>query len=274
MPRRDDDLFDTQSIVPDTDDRAGHIVTPRSAPSPRSSNKPAGEPSFLKQVVVTAMLLALTAACGLFHYRNTQQQDVNAKLQMRLEALESQLGVTASTATHTSETLGEKVKSLEGRLTTTNSEISKLWGVTNDKTRKTLEEHEKSLTALQLNIADIKKSAAQIEKSASDASRTATDSKLSADNAARGISEINGSVAALQQKIAQGDPAAREAVQQATMAQEQTEQLQVKLDALNKKVSDHDESIRSIDSFRRSVNNDLGKLKQELIGPSSAPMVQ
>ena len=265
MPRRDDDHFDAHSIVPDTDDRAGHIVKPRSTPSPRSNKSDSSAaPSFFKQAATVLMFIALTAVSGLLHYRNTQQQEANAKLQTRLEALESQLGMTVSAASHTSETLGEKVKSLDGRLASANTEIAKLWAVTNDKTRKTLDDHEKALSTLQASIADAK-------KSGMDTSKVATEAKQTADSANRTAAELGGSVSTLQQRITQGDPLAREASQQAAMAQEQTERLQAKVDALNKKVSDHDESLRSIDNFRRSVNSDLGKLKQERIEPATAP---
>lgn len=265
MPRRDDDHFDAHSIVPDTDDRAGHIVKHRATPSPHSNNSGSvTAPSLAKQAATVFMFIALTVACGLLHYRNTQQQEANAKLQTRLEALESQLGVTVSAASHTSETLGEKVKSLDGRLATANTEITKLWAVTNDKTRKSLDEHEKALATLQASVADVK-------KSAGDASRVAAEAKQTADSTNRTVTELGGSLVTLQQRVAQGDPLVREASQQATMAQDQIERLQAKLDALNKKVSDHDDSIRSIDNFRRSVNSDLGKLKQEHIGPATAP---
>lgn len=264
MPRRDDDHFDAHSIVPDTDDRAGHIAKPRATVSPRSNKSgSSAAPAFIKQAATVLMFIALTAACGLLHYRNTQQQEANAKLQTRLETLESQLGVTVSAASHTSETLGEKVKSLDGRLATANTEIAKLWAV-NDKNRKVLDDHEKTLAPLQASVTDVKKSLV-------DTSKAATEAKQTADSASRTAAELGGSVSALQQRVSQGDPLAREASQQATMAQEQTERLQAKVDTLNKKVSDHDESIRSIDNFRRSVNSDLGKLKQERIEPAIAP---
>lgn len=267
MPRRDDDLFDTHSIVPNTDDRAGHVASSRTSPyPPRNSAAASGSTSFVMQATVALVLLALIATCGFFHYRNTQQKMLNDKLQARIEALESQLGVTASAANQTSETLGEKVKALEGRLATTNTEISKLWAIANDKTKKALDEHDKALAALQASTAELKKSGA-------DAARTASEARQAADTANRSVGEASAAVNALQQRIAQGDPLAREASQQAAMIQEQMEQQQAKLDALNKKMADHDESIRSIDSFRRSVNSDLGKLKQEHIGPASVPAV-
>lgn len=267
MPRRDDDLFDTHSIVPDTDDRAGHIPMSRTSTPQLRNTSSSSSPSFIKQAFVVLMFMALTAICGLFHYQNTQQQMLNTKLQMRLEALESQLGVTASTATQTSETLGEKVKALDGRLATANTEIGKLWAVTNEKNRKMLDEHEKTLASLQATSIDLKKSVAE-------AIKTATESKQAADNSIRSLTETNSSIGTLQQRITQGEQQVRDASQQATLAQDQSEQLQAKLGMLNKKIADQEESIRSIDSFRRSVNSDLGKLKQERIGPSNPAPIQ
>jgi chromosome segregation ATPase len=271
MPRRDDELFNTSSIVPDTDDRALHKAPLRASAS-RNTASPStvSQTGIGKQIFVGVIMVVLIATSGLFHYQITQQQVTNTKLQTRLETLESQLGVTSSTANQTSETLGEKLKQLEGRLTVTNSEVAKLWAVANDKTKKSLEEHDKSLTSLQAGLSDIKKALAQGEKTATETARITNENRQSLTTTNNAVAETKSTISALQQRITQGDPVAREASQQAreanqqaTMAQEQTEHLQSKLEKLSAKVASHDENFRSIDSFRSSVSSDLGKLKQQ-----------
>lgn len=255
MPRRDDDLFDAHSIVPDTDERVTHMSHSRPAAS-KGGNIPASAPSnFARLALLSTTLLGLTAACGFFHYQLTQQQTLNSQLQIRLDTLESQLGLTSSAASQTSETLGEKVKTLEGKLAANNTEIGKLSGA-NDKNRKSLEEQEKILASLQTSITDTKKSVIDITKRTGDAIQNL-------DANSKSLVDAQSSINTLQQRVTQGETLAREASQQAAMAQEQSEQTQVKLNALEKRLADHDESLRSIDSFRRSVNTDLGKLKQE-----------
>lgn len=275
MPRRDDDLFDTFSIVPDTDSRAIHPDNPaRPTPPRRSSNSTAPSPTggVIRQILLSIVLIALATACGYFHYQQTRQLELNAKLQKRLESLESQLGLTTAAGTPPAEPLGDRVKDLDERMKSADGEIRKLWGVTNDKNRKALESHDskiaeldKTLASVQASLTEMKKSVAQTEKTATEANRAAAESNQAVADTARGLTEMRSSVGTLQQRIAQGDPLVREASQQAAMAQEQNEQLQSRMEGLARKVSEHDESIRSIDTFRRSVSNDLGKLKQQSI---------
>jgi chromosome segregation ATPase len=280
MPRRDDDLFDTMSIVPDSDGRTPRPEAQKSAPARASRNSTAssGTGANTNTVIFGTVALLLAGVCGYFHYQNTLQQELNAKLQQRLETLESQLGMTTSTATQTSQSLGQKVVDLDVRIKSADTEIRKLWAINNDKNKKILDghdsrlgDHDKALSSLQTNISELKKSVALTEKSLGDVTRTANTSEQAVTDATRTISEMRSAVGTLQQRISQGDPLLREASQQAAMAQEQTEQLQSKVDSLSKRVSDHDETLKSVDTFRRSVNNDIGKLKQQSIG---APPLQ
>ncbi len=275
MPRRDDDLFDTMSIVPDSDGRSPRPEAQKSVPAraSRNSTAPSGAGTNSNSVILGAVTLLLASACGYFYYQNALQQELNAKLQQRLETLESQLGMTTSTATQTSQSLGQKVIDLDVRIKSADTEIRKLWTINNEKNKKILDghdsklaDHEKALSSLQTNINEMKKTTALTEKSLGDIARTANASEQAVTDANKTISEIRSAVGTLQQRISQGDPLLREASQQAAMAQEQTEQLQSKVDSLSKRVTDHDETLKSIDTFRRSVNSDLGKLKQQSIG--------
>jgi chromosome segregation ATPase len=272
MPRRNDDLLDTPSIVPDTDARSTQRSSASTRPTtPRSSNStaPSASAGMLRQLLLIGMLLGLGATCAFLYFQNQQQLGLNQQLQNRLTTVESQLGLSAPANTAGGETLGSKVKSLDDNLKTANDEIRKLWAVTNDKNIKLLENHtaqltsqDKTLTTLQSTVTEMKKSVAMVEKTAGEANRQAIESNKAISSTGPVIAEMRTSLGALQQRIAQGDPAAREASQQAAIAQEQAEELQKKLDGLSKRVTDHDDAIKSIDTFRRSVNSDLGKLKQ------------
>lgn len=273
MPRRNDDLMDIPSIVPDTDGRSSARATSSTRPAPnRSSNStaPSASAGLIRQLLVALVLAGLAAACAYFYYMNAQQRLLNQQLQNRLSTLESQLGVSNGAADQPGgETLGSKVKTLDESLKTANEEIRKLWGITNDKNIKSLanhesklDEHDKNLSALQASVTELKKSVALTEKSAAEATRLANESNSAMATVGQNIAEMRNSVGTMQQRISQGDPVAREASQQAAIAQEQTEELQAKVEGLSKRVADHDESLRGIDTFRRSVNSDLNKLKQ------------
>ena len=266
MSRREDDIFDNATIIPDTEDRLTRATPPKPAtPARRTEKKNTPATSHGKSVLALLAFAVMLIIAGFLHYRITQQIDANNKLQARTEALESQLGISISDSKKSGDTMEDKIKKLDARLSAVSDDIAKLNSAINDKTKKTLDAHDKSLASLQTNISDIKKSVAQIEKLGSDG-------KQSAERANAAFTEVNNALSTLQQRVAQGDPAARDAGRQATMALEQNDQLQKKLDALNKRTADQEETLRSIDSFRRSVNSDLNKLKQDRAQSNAIPM--
>jgi chromosome segregation ATPase len=218
--------------------------------------------------MIISAIIGLVFACAFFYYENARQKVLNEQLQNRLGIIETQLGVS-NNAGNTSESIANKVEDINKDLKNTNDEIRKLWNITNDKNKKMLDIHEakiveqgKSIDSLQGTTTELKKISAQTEKSTGEASRLAAESNQTANEAAKALADMRSSVGTIQQRLAQGDPQVREALQQATMAQEQSEQLQTKIDALTKRTSEHEDSLRSIDSFRRSVSNDVSKLKQ------------
>lgn len=267
MSRRDDELMDVPSIVPDTEGRNTREPIQRApAKTPRSDNSTAPSSGIIRQALSILAFMALSIFCALFYYENAQQKLLNEQLQNRLGLLETQLGVSNGSNTG-SESLTNKVQDLGKDLKAANDDIHKL-STASDKNKKLLDsheskiaEHDKNIDTLQSTATELKKSVAQTEKTAGDANRSATESNQAATDATKAIAEIRSAVGTLQQRISQGDPQVREASQQAAMAQEQSEQLQTKVDALAKHVTDHDESLRSIDYFRRSVSSDLSKLK-------------
>lgn len=273
MSRRPDDLSDIPSIVPDTDGRSPSRAKP--APRPtlgRSSNSTAPSPTsgFLRQAIQILVIAVLVAATVHFYLEGAKQATLNEQLTNRLVTVESQLGVAnaASDQPVAGETLGSKVKSLEISVSSAQDEIRKLWGIANDKNRKQLETHEnrlaelqKKLDSIQTSLTDARKQLSDQEKNIADAGKIAKDAQAANTGIIQSLSDMRTSVGNLQQRVAQGDPAAREASQQAALAQEQSEQLQSKIDALTRTVAEHEDTLRSIDTFRRSVNSDLNKLK-------------
>ncbi|HQQ63933.1 MAG TPA: hypothetical protein PLF22_10210 [Pseudomonadales bacterium] len=278
MSRRDDELYEVPSIVPDSEGRNIRETTPRASSAiPRSSNSTEPSSGLVRQILTVGTLLALVLLCAFFYYENARQKVLNNELQNRLAVIEAQLGVSGNTA-DASESLTNKVTDLGKDVKNANEEIRKLWGITNDKNKKILDSHEarlteqaKTLDTLQNSTTELKKSSAQMEKTVGEVNRIVSENSQTTTETAKVVAEMRNSVGALQQRIAQGDPQLREALQQSTMAQEQSEQLQAKLDAIAKKISDHDDSLRSIDSFRRSISSDVNKLKQQTFGTEQIP---
>lgn len=275
MPRRDDDLLDTLSIFPEND-HSRLRAEPTAKVTRKSSSEAAGSRQHMYLFILWTAVVLLVACSGYFHYLNTRQSELNQKLQQRLESLETQLGMTTSSATQASQSLGDKVAELDTRLKATDGEIRKLWSITNDKNKKILDGHSskldeiaKQMTSIQNAVGDMKKSSDQTDKAISETARKAESIEKIANAASKSIGEINSAIKELQQKIAQSEPLVREANQQAVMAQEQSEQMQAKISELGKRVSAQDETLKSIDTFRRSVNVDLNKLKQQTMGSTT-----
>ncbi|MEZ5540275.1 MAG: hypothetical protein R3E63_10100 [Pseudomonadales bacterium] len=234
MPRNEDDIFDSHAIIPDTEDRLARNSSAKPAAAMRTAEKKKITANtapnsrfthFLLLIILGVMLLI----SGFLHYRITQQTDASNKLQTRLETLESQLGISITDNKKTGDTMGDKINKLDARLNSANKEINQLTATLNDKTKKALDTQEKSLNTLQANLAELKKSLAQTDKQNGEVAKLASDSKQTADRATASLTALNSAVTALQQRVAQGDPAARDAGRQATMALEQNDQLQKKL---------------------------------------------
>jgi chromosome segregation ATPase len=151
-------------------------------------------------------------------------------------------------------------------------------GVTNDKNKKQLESQSGQLAELQKNlgsmkntVTELKKSMAVTEKSSGDANRSVAEIKTTIAQIGQNLSDMRTGIVNLQQRISQGDPVAREASQQAALVQEQAERLQSRLDSLEVQLGRHEDSLKGIDTFRRSVNSDLNKLKGTSGGYTSPP---
>ncbi|MEZ5435323.1 MAG: hypothetical protein R3E67_01495 [Pseudomonadales bacterium] len=146
--------------------QVAHSNSDANAPH-REKNTPTGPNHGKSALVLLAFVVILIiAASSTTVSRN--KIDANNKLQTRIEALESQLGITISDSKKSGDTMEDKIKKLDARLTTAHNDITQLTTALNDKTKKTLDAHDKSLSNLQSNVSDIKKSVAQNEKLGSD----------------------------------------------------------------------------------------------------------
>lgn len=264
MPRRDDDLLDIPSIVPDSDGRpATHVAQEATV-----SNVPSEHRTTVK-VALPLLFLALAGACAFFHYELTKLRSENQQWSARVANLESQLGVAHSENQATRQTLEQKVTALEGSAKTRDETIKKLQQQ-QEAHSKAAADAEKRIAALQQQDEQLKKTIdsqaqqqnqkiAQIEAAQSKVSQTVNEqlSPLSTQ-----VQQLQATLSQQSAQLAQANSQASEAALSSAQAAEAAEQLQRKLNEIASEQQAQRESIRSLDSFRRSANSDLNRLKQ------------
>lgn len=272
MPRRDDDVFDIPSIVPDTEGRPTQQV----AQEATVSNVPSEHRTTVK-VALPLLFLALAGACAFFHYELTKLRVENQQWSARVANLESQLGVAHSENQATRQTLEQKVVALETSAKTREEAIKKLQQLTQDNHSKALAElkqqndnllaqdktlqttFEKRHKALDTQLQATASQIASLEKTQQQVAQTIKEQlQPVTEQLARLQTQINEARAQLTQANSQ----ATEASLISAQAAESSEQLQAKINSLSTELRAQQESIKSLDSFRRSANNDINRLKQ------------
>lgn len=213
--------------------KAGAASAPRRAPPPPPKRFPAG---------MLALFIALIAcgATGFSYWQLQQTQQVLVVAEKRIASLESQLNITSGESL---ESLGNVNEKLEWA----DSEIRKLWGVAYDTNRNTIK----------ANKDDI----ASVAKLAKDA----TDGVVSQKSTLAALQALSNEQQLILSKVREDDNLQDMDITKALNLAEQLEQDLKKLGSdLPGKVAAHEEAIAAIDTFRRSVNADLLKIKQQL----------
>lgn len=248
-------------IVPESEERIGRAKHSASSVGSTGSIKGrAGKSSEqtarnrsgggLWKLLVLILLLGV-GGLGYFFVQQTEQLD---QLQHRFDSLEAKIVSTDESLNQSGAALGIKLKDHDTELAKHWSEIKKLWGISYDRNRKTIESQEKTLAAQEKTLKGLK---------ASMAARKKEISKLVAhvDKASASLEAmVNTSMAA---KLEMND-----IVSQSQAVTDQVNNLQKTIDTLkqnlNARVADNEEAIGAIDAYRLQVNRDLQQLKQQL----------
>jgi len=234
-----------------------------------------------------SLLLAFLVACaggGLAVYLKfqlDQAQLLLAQSQDRLGVLESRLSITDETMTESGTQLNVKMKEHD-------SEIRKLWTISNEKNKKAINDNAASIVQAESNL---KKQAQSID--AVNASVKEGQTSLAATK--KTVDQVNESVAQLKKIVAENNEAMsslRESVTDIDKSDQANAQAVAKLDAAlgdlddqisglesslrtvksagvsGKKLEDivaqNSEAIEGINQYRKQINQELLQLKQEL----------
>ena len=164
----------------------------------------------------------------------------------RIADLEGRLSVTSDESS-------QSLTQVDAKLKWVDSEIRKLWGISNDVNRK-------AIAANKENIASLAKELAAAKKDASEANATAASLNT----------QLAANKAAVDDAIAKIDSAVLSIAEQGKRLQDFTEQVDrvdgqlSSLQALQQKVRTNEEAIAAIDAYRRTINRDILELKQRI----------
>ncbi|MGH1469592.1 MAG: hypothetical protein ACRBCS_00250 [Cellvibrionaceae bacterium] len=196
-------------------------------------------------LAIFALLVALigvgVGGFSVWQLQLSQKNLVDAE--SRIAELEGRLNLTSSESDQSVTAIHEKLKWAD-------SEIRKLWGVSNDKNKKAIKSASDDISKL---TSDLKATAANAKaaKEASDSQKASFGTlKTLTSEQQLVLSQLSDDVAAAKKQL------------------NKLNQLETKINELGndipKRIKTNEEAIQAIDSFRRSANADIQQIKQQM----------
>jgi hypothetical protein len=202
--------------------------------------------------LVIALLLAGLAVSGWFIFEQQQrlQRDGEAlaSARARLDALEDRLRTTDKALTETGATTSEQINFWE-------SEIRKLWSVTNDRNKKWIEDNRAAIDQL-------KKSLGNLEAGSRDLQATVGRHEAAFARQQQVVDRLTGIEVQIQQVIR----SQRDLVDQVNAANQNVAALR----GLNSRVQETEQAVAAIDAYRLQLNSRLADLERRLNSMSGA----
>jgi len=239
------------SIKPERDEIATHQHSGQKRPAngggARPANRPAAsrpEPSSGSPLTAIALVVAIVAVgvAGYAVWQLQSAQDYMAKAEDRIVELVGRLNLTNDES-------DQSVSAIHEKLEWADSELRKLWGVSNDTNHKA--------------IAANKDMAAQAASNAKAAKDTSDGLKTAVSSASAKVNEQQLIISQLSEDLAQAQRQLKQVGETATNLESQVG----KLGDLQSRVKTNEEAIQAIDAFRRSANADIQALKQRALTP-------
>ncbi len=224
--------------------------TPVKTPRPNPVSQRVVE---VKSPLAPLALIASLAALGVIGFVYWQFSVVNALLEARLQQadariveLEQKLTVTGDESSQSLTVLGANVKAVGASLADVNSEIRKLWALSNDRNRKDIKDNALAIAELQKINTDNKKALSDLQQSLEgNKAQVQALSGLSTK-----LNDLQGEIAVLGEV---------QESQQAAFAQTRNlpSELQSLKSTFNSRISANEEAVKSMDAFRLQVNRQL-----------------
>jgi hypothetical protein len=233
-----------KSISTSPDDAGGYR---RGGKGPRRRSASSGGPRLIGMNLILAVLVAGLVVAGWFianqHQLLVEEQQALASAEDRLVVLEDRLRVTDEVMTESGQDTEEKIGFWE-------TEIRKLWAVTNERNRKWIKDNE-------ANVAKARKSLSNLEASNRDLSSTVGRH----DTAFAQQSKIIDQLASVDLQLQQIVSAQRDLVDKVNASQQTVASLQ---SGLAGRVKENEQAVAAIDAYRLQLNTRLADIERRL----------
>lgn len=244
----------TGSISTSPEDVAGRRRAASGSPRRRGSGgggDGGGRP--LGTTAILVVLIAGLALAGWFIAEQYQQLQAEsaalAEAQSRISALEDRLRTTDQALTQTGETTSEQIDRWE-------SEIRKLWDVSNKRNRQWIEDNQKA-------IGELRKSLASIEANTRDIKGTLGRHESAFKRQQQVVDELT----SVQMQIEQVVRSQRDLVDRVNSTQQTVAQLRA---GIANRVEENTEAVKSMDAYRLQLNERLAQIERRLANLSGA----
>lgn len=209
-----------------------------------SSN--AARDSGLLKILVVILLVAVFAVSG-FAWQQSREQKV---LQIRFDQLASKISSTDESLSQSGAAMSVRIQEQSEELKKHWSEIRKLWGVSNDRNRKTLEKHKallaeqaQAVKKLQSGLSKITTTAAGLDKKVQLLKSEGLAANVQVEDVRAEILAASGAVKKLEKQFGG------------------------LLEQFAESTRENEKAMASIDSFRRQTNQDLQRLSAQSSQP-------
>jgi len=267
------------------DDHGDAGRRPSSAGSKKPSEKAAKPPKTPKKpahpsngggggwMIACLVLVVLIAVMGVWFQKQMtvlqSQMDVRiSESSQKLGNLQSRLSATDESLNQSSGQLQDTVRAQGKKLEENNTEIRKLWDLSNKRNRADIAEQSKKLTALSATLNEVKKAQAGVDGKLLGISKDTTALKKQVDSA---VSAVNKSSEQWQTRISQMQTQVDVLAENINQLESQQQNLksglakveknQAGLAALKDRLDETEAAIAAFDSYRLQVNSRLDKLE-------------
>ncbi len=248
MERREPTLSSSSASISERDEPPARRSPPPERERPRREPEVQVVKSGGNGLAIFALLIALGAGgvAGYFGWQLMESQKQLSSADARITELENRLSITSDESS-------QSLTQVDAKLKWADSEIRKLWGVSNDINRKAIAGNTEKINGLTKDLAAVKKTASDAKTTAAGVQNQITASKASVDSA---VAKIDSAVTGLAEQ--------RKRLQDLTEQLDRTEAQLASLRTLEQKVRTNEEAIAAIDAYRRTLNRDLLQIKQQL----------
>lgn len=204
--------------------------------------------------LVLAVLIAGLAVAGWFiaeQYQRLQNEaDSIADARSRLGVLEDRLRTT-------DEALTESGESTSGKIDFWESEIRKLWAVTNERNKKWIEDNQKAIAVLQKTLAGVEATNREIQGTLG-----------RHESSFKRQQEVIDQITSVQIQLQQISRSQRDLVERVNAAQQSVAQMQ---SGLVNRVKENEQAVAAIDAYRLQLNSRLADIERRIANLSGSP---